>query len=197
MKRPITLLILLTVPGVVRADYVPTSLSWPGWTVSSSENLYAGRRHTSYPLVYMLDGDPKTAWVFSGTGKVEDEPARWRSPYTVRIEAEKPFSVDGLRLMNGYNKSVEVFQRNDRIVQVRVSLDGTPVKTTALADSMGWHTVSLPRRRVRQVTIELTGIKRGPDKDVCLSELELMDGGKRVDMHVPKVVLYNHGSDCG
>jgi hypothetical protein len=46
------------------ADRQDTSAFFPGWTIATSEVLYAGKRHTSYPIANMLDGDPRTAWVF-------------------------------------------------------------------------------------------------------------------------------------
>lgn len=183
----------------------PTSINWGTWRVSSSEKLYSGYVHTSYPLTYLFDDDPRTAWVFSGTGKCwrDGETGFWKSRYAVLITPVAPLEVDEVRIMNGYNRSRALFQRNNRVVQMKISADGAIdgnggsssklVKTVALKDSMGWHSVSIPRRRLQSLMLSFIGIKRGRDNDVCVSGIELYNRGRKIDMRMPKAVHFDAG----
>jgi hypothetical protein len=38
---------------------------------------------------------------------------------------------------------------------------------------------------------------RGADDDVCISEIELYDGDRKIDMAMPAVVLFSEGDECG
>jgi hypothetical protein len=192
--------------GVARADYSPTEISWPGWRVTSSEDLWMGTRHTSYPLTHLFDGKADTAWVPSGKGKSEIYKGR-----TVLVLApEKPIKITSLRLMTGYNKSEALFEKNDRAAEIRIIVNGNNylgvgldpkekpfAKTTRLKDSMGWHKVALDGRAVETLTIEVTGQHKGTTGDLCLSELELYDGDQKIDMHMPEVVRFTAGDECG
>jgi hypothetical protein len=180
---------------IARADYAATNIEWKGWQIASSENLYAGRIHRSYPLTYLLDGGPRTAWVFSGKGKCKD--GSWNSRYALEIRPDKPVIMDRIRLMNGYNKSRELFFKNDRVIQIRLTINGEKVKTATLADTMGWHEVAFPRQAVNGLRIEFTGIRRGQIHDLCISELALYNGARKVEMHMPQAVMFTEGSECG
>lgn len=197
MRIIVTLFLLLVLPISAYADYRPTGISWKGWDISTSENLYEGKRQRSYPLTHLFDNDPKTAWVFSGTGKSQDARRSWGSSYALQLRVDKPFTADTLRLMNGYNKSQEVFQRNNRVVTVRITLDNVYVKTATLSDRMGWHTISLPHRKITTLKLECIGIRKGVEDDLCLSELALYNRGEKVRMQMPEAVLFTQGSDCG
>lgn len=172
------------------ADYVPTHIEWPGWRVASSENLYAGHRYTRFPLTHLVDGDPRTAWVFSGTGRSRDG---WPSRYALALVPEDPVVIDSLALMNGYQRSRALFLRNNRVAQMRLSINGKVLKTVALPDTTGWYRVSLPRQAVKVLQIEFLGFYRGRDDDLCLSELALLNRGQPLDMHLPQAVLFRQG----
>lgn len=195
MRGVVMLLLLVWVRLPAFADYVPTQIRWAGWRVASSENLYAGRVHTGYPLTYLLDGNPRTAWVFSGTGKCKDG---WHSRYALALSPMvKPVVIDSVWLMNGYNKSRDAFLRNNRVVEVRLLVNAKKLKATALSDTMGWHRISVPRQEVRHLQLDFTRFKKGPDDDVCVSELAFYDRGRKIDMGMPKAVIFSPGSECG
>jgi hypothetical protein len=205
--------IMVCMAGAAGADYCPTEVSWPGWKVTSSENLYAGVRHTSYPLTHLFDGRPETAWAPSGKGVISAPngpiPACLDDGRTViTLYPDKPVAITAIRLMTGYNKSPELFAANDRAAEVRLTVNGGYIekaprnleaftKTAALKDSMGWHTVSLDGRKVWSLRIEVTRRHKGTSGDLCLSELELYDGDTRIDMHMPEVVRFTRGDECG
>ena len=201
--------------GAALGDYQPTAISWPGWTVTSSENLYAGVRHTSYPLTHLFDGRADTAWVPSGKGIISDPKSPDKAPAflndgrtIITLYPDKPVAITAIRLMTGYNKSPELFAENDREAEIRLVVNGDYVekaprnlksfsKTTALKDSMCWHTVSLDGRKVFSLRIEVTRRHKGTTGDLCLSELELYNGDAKIDMHMPEVVRFTQGDECG
>jgi hypothetical protein len=186
------LLIVGSLPAL--SDYDPTHIEWKEWKVSSSEDLSEGRIHTSYPLTYLFDGDPRTAWVYSGVGMPR---FGWEVQYALRLEPTEPVEIDSVWLMNGYNKSPETFSQNNRIVKIRLTVNGKVVKSASLSDEVGWHAVSVPRQKVKSLLIEFTGIRKGPENDVCVSELALYNRGREIDMHMPNTVMFSTGSECG
>lgn len=192
----IAFLILAALPAY--CDGTGTLISWPGWIVSSTENIYMGYKHTSFPLTYLFDGDANTAWVFSGKGKKIDGSA---SGYAITITREwekKPVTMDSIWIMNGYNKSTELFLRNNRITQLKLYINSKFVKTVTLTDSMGWHKISIPRQPVKEIELHFTAFAKGRDNDICVSGLALYDRGKRIDLKMPRAVEYTDGDgDCG
>jgi hypothetical protein len=203
-------LILGFLAAAACADHRNTDIRWAGWRVESSEDLYEGKKYTQYPLTYLFDGRPETAWVFSGlphkpTGEdpaVKPEPRR----VVLQIWADQPFHMDRMKIMNGYNKSPEVFARNNRITGLRVTLHGSDqdeadpsphARDATLADRIGWHTVTMERRKVYGIELEVTAFVKGADDDICISGLELWDGDRKVDLQMPAVVLASDGDECG
>ena len=56
---------------------------------------------------------------------------------------------------------------------------------------MAWHEVGFPRRTVREIELMVTDLVRGADDDVCVSEIELYDGDRQIDMAMPACVLFS------
>ncbi|HVF85520.1 MAG TPA: hypothetical protein VM821_06040, partial [Abditibacteriaceae bacterium] len=85
----------------------PSSVWWPAWTISSSEELSGGIEYSkneytpSFPLSFLFDNDPRTAWVYSAKSKEFSDP--FDSRYGIELKPTKPIVIDGLRLMNGQN----------------------------------------------------------------------------------------------
>lgn len=163
-----------------------TSAQVKNWYVSSSEVPGAqdrtSRRWPHFKLPHLLDGDSKTPWVFRGQGQKNVFEPTWGSRFALSLEATKPVVLDEIRLMNGYNKRPDLFYRNDRVVQVGIAINGKKVKTAFLSDKMGWHAVSIPRQKVETMVIEFVGVRKGkgPDNDVCLSELAFFNRGRAI-----------------
>jgi len=205
MTKTTMFLVLVGTSGLALADHVNTGISIPGWSIETSENLYLGSTHTSYPLLNLIDGRPETAWVFSGKKISEQSEESGAKEYGITITPDKPVLIDGLRLMNGYNKSEQVFHNNDRIVEIKVydssSLNWTPkeslVKTAILSDKMGWHSITLPRRKYESLTIVFSGIRKGPESDICVSELQLTTNGRPLAFGDFKAYTRTNGDECG
>lgn len=179
-------------PGAARADDSPTHVRWKGWTVTSSEGLWRGRKHRGYPLTYLFDDDPSTAWVFSGRQPDRD----LGNPYYLTLRADAPVQVDEIRIMNGYNKSRATFVRNNRVVEMRVLGAGDAPGTVALPDEMGWHAVRLPGAATGQLILEFTQFKQGAEDDLCLSGLALFFHGRKLDLRMPQVVIQSDGGEA-
>jgi len=195
MRRLIPFLLMLAFSREAFAG--SSSVWWPGWRISSSEDLSEETKYSSYPLPLMFDGDPATAWVYSATQNARDT-TEWPSRYAIALEPKRPVEVDGLRLMNGQNQSLARFQRNNRVTQIRVTLFTARkpmTRTFALPDRMGYHTVSWPRVRINKLRIQFEGIKRGRDNDICISELELFNSGRKVGWHLPRAVMFYDGTE--
>ena len=174
--RVLILLVVLLCGG--RAAFAnASSVWWSGWNVSSSEEISdeAGVKYSTYPLPLMFDNDPKTAWVYSAKSR-EWNKQQFRSRYGIELKPERPTTIDSLRIMNGQNASLARFKRNNRVLEMRVTMNAGAekiVKTFKLPDRMGWHSCALPRRAMKSLKIEFIGIRKGRDDDLCISELAL------------------------
>lgn len=205
MRRFVIALVLMLGCLPCWADHVDTCIEWRDWSISSNENLYTGKvKHTSHPLTYLVDGDTKTAWVFSGDKARIKAEGLWTEPgkkepgtFRESINIRGATVADSLWIMNGYNKSPEVFRRNNRITQVSIYRKGKLLKTANLKDRMGWHRIALPRQPIWNMQIVFTGIRKGTDDDTCISEISLYDGKRKIDFNLPKMVLYTDGDECG
>jgi hypothetical protein len=201
--RTLALLLATLVATAAFADYDPTRIQWPGWTVVSSEDRYAGAIHRAYPLTHLFDGNPATTWAYSGKGVSTDWRSGFPGKYSIGLRPGKPVTLDQIWIMNGYAKSEDLFRKNSRFLRLAV-YDGTYwqenrtlVARVDLEDRMGWHKVSLPRRAYEGITLVLEEIRRGPAKDICVSEIALYDRGTKVDMKMPAAVVASDGSECG
>lgn len=198
---------LLALAACAAADYSPTRAVWPGFSVMTSEDLYRGSKYKGYPISAMLDGDPTTAWVFKAVPLKEDFLSTkdiWGGDKSVAFEFDKPILIDGIEIMNGYNKSVERFYQNDRVTALRVMSAEVQaefakdlVAKAKLEDYMGWHKVSLPKRRYATLKLIFDEVAKGADRDLCISEIRFTLNGEPVDLHLPKAFMETSGSECG
>jgi hypothetical protein len=197
MKRAVLGAAIALTPIIVAADTIPQQVTWPGWTIFSSDDLGFSGKHR-YPVTYIFDGDPSTAWVFKAKFKhVKNEEGSPPAPtqHSLMIELEKPTVLDGLRIMNGYNKSEDLYFANDRVVAMEIWSADKRIKTVKLADRMGWHDVSLPHAKYSQIKLVFTGIVKGEMDDICISELRLTRKDLELPVHLTAAVIYATGSE--
>lgn len=196
-------LFLLSVLMCAAASASPSSVWWPAWTISSSEELSGGIEYSkngytpSFPLSFLFDNDPQTAWVYSAKSREFYSP--FHNRYAIQLKPAKPISIDGLRLMNGQNANRARFLSNKRVTKIRVTMEvgkAKIVRTFALPDTMGFHNVSLPRRQITSLMIEFIGLKNGNgDNDLCVSELQLTSRGQKINMQMPRAVMFFDGTE--
>lgn len=198
--------------SVASADGISTSIQIGKWTIESSECLWAGQRHTSYPIWKMFDGRPDTAWVFSGVGypklSPKDEGNGVEKGIRLKLVPSHPVVIDELRLMNGYNKSEDLYYKNSRVAEISIFdrypslytekgwVPRKPLRKVRLSDAMGMKSIALPKRAYGELWIVVTGIEKGPVDDLCISELMPRAGGRDL---IPRgqAIQYWVGSDCG
>ncbi len=207
--------VVLSLAAICVADGEDTNASWGGWKVSTGEASWFGTRHSSYPIPLMFDNSPSTAWVFSGTfadpnateevdGKVISRKLRsFEDRNWIHIGRTTPIVLDEIRIMNGYNKNRATFSRNARIVKIDIFNSNSaytgeqkPIKTVSLSDTMGWHSISLPKRAYQGIKIVVRDINRGTDPDIAISELELRRSNRSVGPTKPDYYFYSPGHDC-
>jgi len=199
-------LFMLSVLMCAAASASPASVWWPAWTISSGEELSGGIEYSkngytpSFPLSFLFDNDPQTAWVYSAKSREFYSP--FHNRYGIQLKPAKPIPIDGLRLMNGQNANRARFLSNKRVTKIRVTTEvgkAKIVRTFALPDAMGFHNVSLPHRQITSLMIEFIGLKNGiGDNDLCVSELQLLNGSKKIEMQMPRAVMFYDGLEgCG
>jgi hypothetical protein len=156
------------------------------WNIYSSEVEGAedatSRRFPHFKLPHLMDNDAATPWVFRGQGQKSSFEPSWGTRHALQFDHDKPVEVDEIRIMNGYNKRPDLFWRNDRVVEIGIGIDQKKVKTAVLSDKMGWHSVSIPRRKASSLVIEMIGVRKGSgqDNDICISEIAFYNRGKRI-----------------
>lgn len=197
MKIP-NRVITLTLAGVVVAgsaariaqacgDEEATNEAQVGrWSITSSEvegeEDATSRRFPHFKLAHLMDNNAATPWVFRGQGRKDAFNVTWGNRHALQFDHNGAVFIDEIRIMNGYNKRPDLFWRNDRVIEIGVALDFKKVKRARLSDKMGWHSVSVPRRKVSSVHIEMIGIRKGSgaDNDICLSEVAFYNRGRRI-----------------
>ena len=172
----------------------PTQVGWGSWRILSNEMRWIGVKYNAYPLYHLTDGNPKTAWVWSGISSLKIETSK-----KLIFAAHAPFWVDEVRILDGYQRSEKLWKRNNRIKTLKITRDGdegatwartlTPIKTVSFADRRKWHSISLPRQKVLTLGLQILDVYRGTDNDLAISEVEFYDRGRKIEWQMPRAVL--------
>ena len=145
--------------------------------LKSNWNKYSENYHPNY----VLDNNPRTAWVEGVDGQGEGEVLSWD------VSALSSARAVRLRIRNGYQKSEGLFAANSvpREVQVTVWRGAEVVveQQVTLKKAMGWQEVVLPTggRGLDHIELKVLSVYPGSKyKDTCISDIET-----RVDSDVP------------
>jgi hypothetical protein len=211
----------LAATGPTSADWCPTYTAYPGWEILSCEDAYVnpalpdGTRR--YPLSNLVDGDPRTVWVFEGIkwdGKERSDGYRpWKvnHPFrgglhqwvAVQCLAEEPPFVDAVGIINGYAKDAATYQRNNRISRLRLQVartwfsEPTWSKTVQLSHTLQTQVIAIPRQRAGFVSFLVEGVEQGKDNGLCISEVQLFYRGRPLVERPTPYVVYSPGDECG
>lgn len=191
----------------VRADGASATVQWPGWLVETDEDYLS----TQYPLADMLDGNPRTAWVFNKQFSDKRAPGdvyRHGQGTELRFCTDdgRAVAIDGIGIINGFAKSPETYRKYNRIREITVDTrDGNPngkgVTTIRLNDTPGLQKFALPPTATARIAIAFTAVDPGPVDDLCVSELVLYHRGKPLHWGMTPIVVAHdssHGEDgCG
>ncbi len=140
---------------------IASSFLWNNWN----------RFQENYHPLYLIDDDPKTAWVEGAEGSGSGE---WIRVYVTPV-AET--SQVRLRLRNGYHKSKPLHRKNAKAKQLRVILVPSQATTTiVLKDNMKWQEIRLeqPSGKLTAIELHVDSVYPGTKyADLCLSDLEV------------------------
>lgn len=122
----------------------------------------------TYGAYNLIDEDNSTAWVEgaddSGIGQ------------KITFKADSPQTINHIRIMNGYCKSQEVYQKNNRVKSVNIIFsDGTTVRKS-LADVYGEYQFLYFDSPIvcDEFTIEIQEVYSGSKyNDTCISEIQI------------------------
>lgn len=93
----------------------------------------------------------------------------------------KPMTLSGVRIINGYAKSKDIYAMNNRIKKVEIILsDGTNFIYTLEDDTLNFQTLDFGKEiTTRYITIKILEVYKGSKfNDTCISEVELISTDK-------------------
>ena len=141
--------------------------------LKSSWNKYTENYHPNY----VLDNNPKTAWVEGVEGNGENE------KILIPISSVDKVRTIQLRIRNGYQKSAGLLRANSAPKDVTITLstrNGAIVekKKFTLKKTMGWQTVDIPvtnrNTSIGIVQLTINSVHPGTKyKDTCISDIEV------------------------
>lgn len=138
------------------------------YTVKASSTLPASGE-TNYQADNVKTMDPTTAWV---EGAKDDGVGEW-----IELTAKKPKKLDHLRVENGYAKDPELWQRNNRVARVKVTLNDGKSFEASLPDTMEDAKILLKDfpEPVEKVRLEILAVHRGTKyRDTAISRIALV-----------------------
>ena len=114
MQRGLLLSLVFWFVAIAAADFTPVHIWWKGNSLSyhlpwPSDSYSIFPAH-EYPLTFLVDGDPKTAWMVGGVWQYDNKKSEYYKDFsisnapTLTLSLDSPKKIDGLRLMPGYNK---------------------------------------------------------------------------------------------
>lgn len=149
--------------------YPPAS----GLEASSFLESEKGAPYLKYHPNYAMDGDPQTAW---NEGAPSSGAGEWLKLSIGEDASLYNISQLRIRLLNGYQKSEELYEKNSRIKTLQVTINGSQKETFTLPDDQEWQELLFPLPKITLESIELKVLDVYEGKkyqDLCISEVEL------------------------
>jgi hypothetical protein len=128
----------------------------------SKQDLYGAWRTVDYASVAdraIGARVPSTAWC---EGKPDEGIGQ-----AITIELASPTQVDAIKVAAGVWKSAKLFESNNRITALDVTVDGTTTTVNPTA-TRTWLEVPI-RRSISSLTLKIAGVTKGKMNDSCLS----------------------------
>lgn len=183
-----------------------TEYDFGRFSIHTNEELWLGQKYTGYPASYFFDSNLSTPWVFKGQVDSEAYKSEFGPRaeygdqiYDLSVAFENERWVGEIRIVPGYAKDATTWHRNNRIRRIRVFAGFNREMLLAeveLPDEMRWHSIRFPKVKVGVITLQPIEFYRGPDDDVCVSELEIRTGGVRIGLDSRRASLVNAGGGC-
>jgi len=137
------------------------------YEASATDWNYRYEQPARYAPAKLLDSNSHTAWCKTdGTGE----------SITLRLSSTK--TVRQVRLLNGYQKIKndrygDRYYRNSRVSKVRIQDDSGNGSYAYLPDEKSWQYIEVDNLRTDRIVIRPTEGKWGPDRSLCISEVEI------------------------
>lgn len=156
--------------GENSSDLLPVSNSVITNVAASSflEDSYPDTGYMQYPPGNIIDGDSSTAWVEGSSG---DGVGEW-----IQIEFGGMYVMSGINICNGYQKSEDIYLKNNRVKNIRLHFSDNSYIDYELSDSYGQtQSLMFPQpMRTDRVVLEILSVYSGVKyQDTCLSEIQV------------------------
>lgn len=124
----------------------------------------------NYVPANMVDNRLDTAWVEGKKGNGEGE---W-----IVVDLERARSVTAIELLNGYHKNADIFAKNNRVREIKITMSNGYSTTVELEDSGGVQKIALDEpQAVTWVQLTIQSVYRGTKyQDTALSEVRVITG---------------------
>lgn len=162
-------------PTLAAADEpAPVLHPAPIFSMTSASNVTAAAEGRNYSPYLVQDGQPDTAWSFTGTSN------EW-----IMISSETEQYVSEIKILNGYTKYSSdygfwVYYRNNRPKDVTISFsDGSSVNMTLedVFDESNYHYQSVPLdepKLTKFIKVTINSVYAGDRwNDTCISEIQV------------------------
>lgn len=106
-----------------------------GFATYCASSMLKPQFGNSYGVANLFDASTGTAWVEGASGSGIGE---W-----ITIEFEAPRRVKSIRVQNGYQKTPDIFAKNNRVRQIRLQFSGGESQTFTLDDKFSAQLLTL------------------------------------------------------
>lgn len=135
---------------------------------ASSEAFYEDdSNHNDYDAYNVLDGNSKTAWNEGGVGSGAGE---W-----IKLSADTPQHVKGVRIKAGYAKSTKIYSQNSRPKKITLYLSDGNRKSVTLEDLYDeYQTIEFKEEHdLYDIMIYIDSVYEGTKyEDCCITDVE-------------------------
>lgn len=145
------------------------SISANPFSMSKIERIYASSELSEYNMVHsverLVDGDTSTAWVEGAAGQGIGE--------AVTFDFDGEYLIQGIKIGAGYQKSVELYNKNSRPSQIGISFSDGTYEVYDLEDINDYQDVILNKTRYTEyITLTINGVYPGNKyEDTAISEI--------------------------
>ncbi|MBI3396507.1 MAG: SH3-like domain-containing protein [Spirochaetia bacterium] len=152
---------------------VVRTVSIPGLgtaTVSaSSQYKRADGTETEFDPRNLFDGSLQTAWC---EGKADDDGIG----ESITLNFESPVSINKVEVVNGWARSEELYEMNNRVSALKVKADSGSATVQLQDKNYDYQTGEPMMLTGNTFTFVIDGVHKGRDKDTCISEIRLSGG---------------------
>lgn len=136
------------------------------FTYANASSVLKSSQYGNYIASNVIDGNKSTAWVEGVDGDGIGE--------YITLFADVNAPVNGIKILNGYNKDADIFAKNNRVGRVRITLSTGDIYETQLEDAYNTYTTvdfGGPKT-VEGMKIEILSVYPGSKyQDTCISEI--------------------------